>query len=88
MAVISEDKRNNGITAVISENKRNNGNNCSSGIKDGAQRTLQQPLLWELKSMVKHLVENSLKSLQTRILMWKRGNLVPKQPPNWKQVNR
>ena len=41
--------------AVISEKKRNNGNNRSSGINDGAQRTLATTLV-----VAKHLVENSL----------------------------
>ena len=31
--------------AVISENKRNNGNNCSSGTNAGAQRTLATTLI-------------------------------------------
>ena len=42
--------------AVISNNKRNNRNNRSSGINDGAQRTLATTLV-----VAKRLLENSLK---------------------------
>ena len=40
--------------AVTSENQRDNGNNHSSGINDGAQRTLATTLV-----VAKHLVENN-----------------------------